>query len=79
MKKDETILDLYCGMGGLGTGFSDYFAVTEAVDIWHDACLTYQSNHSDAKVREKSVSDFISSCIPKDFNGILYNGVFQML
>lgn len=75
MRKDENILDLYCGMGGMGTGFSKYFAVTDAVDLWHDACQTYQLNHDDVTVREKSVNDFISDCIKKDFEGLLYNGI----
>ena len=75
MKKDETVLDLFSGMGGLGTGFSQFFNVTEAVDKWHDACLTYHENHRETTVREKSVSDFLDTCIPKDFDGILFNGI----
>jgi len=52
-----TVIDLFCGPGGLGTGFSRYFEVVEAVDIDRDACRTYQTNHAETAVRNRDVRD----------------------
>lgn len=71
----EQVLDLYAGMGGFGTGFGRYFSVSEAVDYWKDACQTYQANHRDTAVRNTLVEEYLDSCIPKDFEGMLFTGV----
>jgi len=73
--KNETVLDLYCGPGGLGTGFSPYFQVLDAVDLNLDACNTYHLNHPETLIHNKPVIDFISSTIRKDFDGLIYSGV----
>ena len=41
------ILDLFCGCGGLSLGFENAgFEVALAIDIWKDAIVTYNKNHS---------------------------------
>lgn len=67
-------MDLYCGMGGLGSGFAPFFTVLDAVDLWKDACATYHANHP-TTVREMPVIEFLDKCIPKDYDGILYTGI----
>jgi len=51
-----TVVDLFCGAGGLTLGFkqAEYkgrrFRVIAAVDIWKRACETYKANHPEVKV-----------------------------
>jgi len=71
---DKTILDLYCGMGGLSSGFTKFFQVTNAVDLWKDACRTYHLNHK-VRLHNYPVTEFLATCIPKDFEGMVFNGV----
>lgn len=68
------ILDLYAGMGGFAEGFKEFFEILDAVDIWEDACKTYGMNQP-GKIHTKSVDRFINDCIPKDFDGILFDGI----
>jgi len=72
---DETVLDLYSGPGGLGTGFAKYFQISDAVDFNMDACTTYSLNHPRTAIHYQEVSDFLSSVIVKDFEGLIYSGV----
>ena len=74
-KSDLQVLDLYCGPGGLGTGFSKRFNVVHAVDYNKDACATYQTNHRETSVKNMPITDFIENCIPKDYEGFLYSGI----
>jgi DNA (cytosine-5)-methyltransferase 1 len=67
LRRDESVLDLYAGAGGLGTGFMNYFLVTVAVDHERDAYLTYRMNHKECDVRLMDVMTYINSCTPKDF------------
>jgi len=62
-------------MGGFGTGFGNFFQVTDAVDFWKDACETYSRNHQLTKVHNQTVENFTQDCIPKDYEGILYTGI----
>jgi DNA (cytosine-5)-methyltransferase 1 len=75
MKKDESVLDLYCGAGGSGTGFARYFNVVSAVDTNHNACQTYQLNHHQTKVHETQVDYFIESVVRKDYEGVVFHGM----
>lgn len=73
--KNETCLDLYAGMGGFGTGFSHYFNVLDAVDISKDACRTYEQNHRQTHVHNLSIDHYLETCIPKDYDSLLFHGV----
>jgi DNA (cytosine-5)-methyltransferase 1 len=75
IKITEQVLDLYSGPGGSSTGFGKYFTVIDAVDYCADACATYQQNHLETHIHNCDVADYLFSCIPKDFEGILFNGV----
>lgn len=75
MQPNETVLDLYSGMGGLSVGFNPYFTVLDAVDLWKDACQTYRLNHTQTKVHITTVNEYLDRCIPKDYEGMLFHGV----
>lgn len=48
--KNHTVLDLFCGCGGLSLGFIQAgYDVLLGVDVWKDALVTYQRNHKDSK------------------------------
>ena len=50
MAGDLTVLDLFCGCGGLSLGFEMAgFDVALAIDNWEDALVTYRKNHKGAK------------------------------
>jgi site-specific DNA-cytosine methylase len=63
-----TVLDLFAGSGGMGTGFRDHFEVTAAVELDIDAAATYRTNHTDTDVYQKDIAgmDFGR----QDFQGI---------
>jgi len=63
------VLDLFSGPGGLGTGFSRYFPVVNAIDWNRDCCKTYHHNHREARVNCKDVRDV--TYVRRDFEGIL--------
>lgn len=46
MKEKHTVIDLFCGCGGLSSGFSkaDY-DITLGIDHWKDAISTFNHNH----------------------------------
>jgi len=54
--KYYTVVDLFCGAGGLSLGFkmAEYmgyrFRVIAAVDVWKRACETYKLNHPEVEV-----------------------------
>jgi len=51
-----TVVDLFCGAGGLTLGFKEAeyngygFKVVAAVDVWKKACETYKANHPEVEV-----------------------------
>lgn len=50
-KKAFTVIDLFCGCGGLSYGFEKAgFKVLLGIDFWEDALKTYQLNHKSARV-----------------------------
>lgn len=65
----STVIDLFCGAGGSGTGFSQYFDVVTAIDIMEDACKTYEYNHPQTQVLNKDVLDI--NWAKGDYQGIL--------
>ena len=49
-EKRYTVLDLFCGCGGLSLGFEQAgFDVLAGIDVWKDALVTYQANHPNSK------------------------------
>lgn len=64
-----SVIDLFCGAGGLGTGFSKHFTVSTAIDWNKDCCLTYQFNHKNTAVQCKDVRNVSFS--KKDYAGII--------
>jgi len=68
-EKTESVIDLFCGAGGLGTGFSRYFPITEAIDMNPDCCRTYSFNHAYTRVAERDIRNVDFG--RQDFQGIL--------
>jgi DNA (cytosine-5)-methyltransferase 1 len=58
-----TVVDLFCGAGGLTQGFKDAkldnfsFKIVAAVDIWSRAVETYKLNHPEVKVIQGDIRD----------------------
>ena len=64
MSKELKVLDLFCGCGGLSTGFIEAgFTVSHGIDIWKDAVNTFRINHPKS---EGLVAD-LSSIDIKDY------------
>ncbi len=50
MREQKTVLDLFCGCGGLSKGFIDAgYNVVAGIDNWGDAIETFNRNHSGSK------------------------------
>lgn len=50
MKNKPTVIDLFCGCGGLSYGFIEAgFEVLLGVDNWKDAITTFENTHKNAK------------------------------
>ena len=50
-KKKYTVLDLFCGCGGLSKGFEMAgYNVLLGIDIWKDALTTYKYNHKNSDI-----------------------------
>ncbi len=50
-KKQYTVLDLFCGCGGMSLGFEKAgYDVLLGIDIWKDALETYKFNHHNSNV-----------------------------
>lgn len=46
----NTVLDLFCGCGGMSLGFEEAgYHVLLGIDIWKDALETYKYNHKQSK------------------------------
>jgi DNA (cytosine-5)-methyltransferase 1 len=53
-----SVLDLFCGAGGLSQGFhAAGFDVVFALDSDFDSCETYRANHAETKVEHASIID----------------------
>lgn len=50
MEGKPTVIDLFCGCGGLSLGFEQAgYNVLVGVDVWKDALITYKANHTNSK------------------------------
>ena len=50
-KTKYTVLDLFCGCGGLSLGFEKAgYNVLLGIDVWEDALTTYKYNHKNSDV-----------------------------
>ena len=48
--KQYTVLDLFCGCGGLSLGFEKAgYNVLVGIDMWKDALITYELNHKNSQ------------------------------
>lgn len=57
VQQQPTVLDLFCGCGGMSTGLLKAgFNVVVAVDIWNKATETYKANHPETKVITQDIS-----------------------
>ncbi|MGL4652449.1 DNA cytosine methyltransferase [Cetobacterium sp.] len=59
MKKKYTVLDLFCGAGGMSLGFekTERVTVVSAIDFSKEACKTYQYNFKKTNVICKDIKD----------------------
>ena len=50
MKNNPTVIDLFCGCGGLSYGFIEAgYDVLLGIDHWKDAIVTFENTHKNAK------------------------------
>lgn len=67
-KKEYTLIDLFCGCGGLSLGFEMAgFDVKLAIDNWEDALLTYRKNHGEAQTLNADLLNLDPKEIEKNF------------
>ena len=65
MKKKHNVLDLFCGCGGLSSGFIEAgYNVVLGIDNWSDAIETFQFNH---KLSKAIVADLFNE-MPKEIS-----------
>jgi DNA (cytosine-5)-methyltransferase 1 len=68
MLERETLIELFCGAGGMTNGFAPYFDVEIAVDKEVPMVDTYHANHRETDVRRQDVQDLSGKL--HDFDGI---------
>lgn len=68
MTEKNSVCEFFCGAGGMGQGFSQFFDISSAIDISKSAVNTYQANHKETQVRRQDVRH-ITGC-RGDFYGI---------
>jgi DNA (cytosine-5)-methyltransferase 1 len=64
----EPILEAFCGPGGLGYGFSQFFDVAYAIDESSPAVRTYKANHPNTQVRRQDIRNLTGA--RGDFFGV---------
>lgn len=65
MSENFTVIDLFCGPGGISQGFSQAgFNVELAIDYDEEACKTHEHNKPETKVLQKDLSEVsVSECL----------------
>lgn len=66
-----TVLDLFCGAGGLSYGFKKAgFNVVAGIDSWKPAVETFRKNHIKSQAILADISELSDSYIKSHFGGI---------
>lgn len=79
VEKRYTVLDLFCGCGGLSLGFEKAgYDVLLGIDIWKDALETYKFNHHNSNVLCADMStltgDDVSKHLGKKYIDVIIGG-----
>ncbi len=70
MNKSYSVLDLFCGCGGLSQGFLDAgFNVVLGIDNWKDAVETFKYNHKNSDALCADLSSLSPDEVKKRING----------
>lgn len=65
-----TVLDLFCGCGGLSHGFEEAgFDVLLGIDFWKDALVTYKYNHKNSETLCADLSQLEASTVEEKIRG----------
>ena len=71
MKKKLTVLDLFCGCGGISCGYSlAGFDIIGGIDFNQDAVTTFEANFKKAKVHCADITAITDKTIIEDYNGV---------
>lgn len=66
MHKKYTVIDLFCGCGGLSLGFEHAgYDVLIGVDVWKDALITYAANHKNSKTLQADLMNLSPTDVEK--------------
>lgn len=69
MSNNKTVIDLFCGCGGLSQGFIDAgYKVTLGIDKWKDAIETFNYNHKNSKGIVADLLDLEPDVVSKNEN-----------
>lgn len=69
MSNIKTVIDLFCGCGGLSQGFIDAgYEVTLGIDKWKDAIETFNYNHKNSKGIVADLLDLEPEVVSKNEN-----------
>ena len=64
--KHNTVIDLFCGCGGLSLGFEQAgYDVLVGVDVWKDALVTYRANHKNSRTLQADLMNLSPSDVEK--------------
>lgn len=70
-KKQYTVLDLFCGCGGISSGYSQAgFKIVGGIDFNKDATCTFQHNFKDAKVLNADIASITDAEIIQLYQGV---------
>lgn len=65
-----TVLDLFCGCGGLSLGFQKAgYQVLLGIDVWKDALVTYQKNHKNSNTLCADLSALSAKDVENEISG----------
>ncbi|MBR6082678.1 MAG: DNA cytosine methyltransferase [Salinivirgaceae bacterium] len=66
-EEKHTVLDLFCGCGGLSLGFEQAgYKVLAGIDVWKDSLVTYQENHKSSKAIEADLMNLAPETVAKE-------------